>query len=193
MTLRLLMAVTAVCFLASSASASLTGIINFTGTATTDTTDVTTATAITAVANSAVIAPATGDFAGTEGDGVSWTVPIDLTTLGPVSYTPLWITDNTSGLGVFEFDLTAVTSITPTTIAGQDFLILTGRGDLFKDGAEQTPGNFALTLQDSTGGTSNQFEFSFSANNNTVPEPATVVVWSLLSLVGVFVVRRVNR
>ncbi|MGD0812251.1 MAG: hypothetical protein ABSA83_01495 [Verrucomicrobiota bacterium] len=156
----------AICALAvqQAQATSITGEVNFNGTATLNTTSLTSATEITAFGTTTV-ASGTGTYSilgPTYGQTVTWATPLLFAT-GAQVHTPLW---SFSGAGdTFAFNLASITSY--TVIGGNTTAELMGLGTLTDSAAgfTATPGNFTLTITDSSGGNSGQATFGFAASN----------------------------
>ena len=118
---------------------------------------------------------ATGDFAVDSASPVTFYDFYFTGTGIPQLPTDLWSTDT------FSFEMTSVN----IDFQGNTALVLTGSGVVSGTGYDDTNGTWSLTANNA-GST-----FSFSASTETVPEPATIVVWSLLAgIASIVAVRR---
>lgn len=171
----------------------ISGSVNMAGSATLDTDSLATATMVATFAGGpTLVTSGTQNFAGTAFPAstlVTWQSPLTFAA-GPEAVTPLW-TYTVIGSGtVFSFNLSSIASY---VVNGTDTgALLTGYGTLNETGWTPTPGNFTLTLTDSSAGHSAQATFGFAASDTTQAVPDGGLTVALLggAMAGMTLIRR---
>ncbi len=146
----------------------IVGDLSFTGTYTVDHPNLTVATQFTSFTGVVVTDPH-GDYAGTEGAPVTFTVPLVFAPATPV--TPLW--QFTFGGNVYSLDAVTMDVVLRTS----NLLALEGEAVAKITGFADTPGYWNLTAN--RAGAS----FSFSSSAEAIPEPTGFVLTGLGLLV----------
>ena len=162
----------------------ISGTIQFAGSVAFDTHSLATATRVNTwfdmhgnAGFSSVAFGNTGDFAGiTPGTQVNMAQPW--------IFDPSTPTPNFWSVGGFTFNLLSSTIITQT----KSFLNIEGRGIVSGNGFTPTAANFAFSVQNAGGG--HHLIFTFSANENEVPDGGSTVAFLGLALTGIEVLRR---
>jgi hypothetical protein len=116
------------------------------------------------------VSSGTQAYAGTTGASVTWNngaLPLWFAPAGGIeNISDLW--SFTSGGSTYTFSLASITS---WVVNGADTQgLLSGLGTLSATGYSATPGNFTLTITDSSGGASAQATFGFGASNTALPD-----------------------
>jgi VPDSG-CTERM motif len=159
----------------------ISGTINFAGSARFDTNSLATATTVVTWINTHSEAGNTGDFA---------SIPMNT----PAAFTAPWVFDSGGGIGGphpglwsisgFSFDLLSST----VTFRSSSALIIEGIGIVSGNGFDPTLMQWSFTTQSAGGRT--QATFSFSANGVAIPDGGSAVALLGLALTGIEVLRR---
>jgi hypothetical protein len=148
---------------------SITGTVNFGGGVTLSSSSLNTATSITTFSTTEVTG-GSGTYAAASPyfETVTWKTPLSLVP-GSDVINPLW--SFVAGAVTYSFDLSSITSYTVT--GGNTVAALAGVGTLLDSAAgyTATPGNFTLTITDSSGGTSGTAQFGFAASSTAAGVP----------------------
>jgi len=169
-------------------AAPISGEIDFGGVVTYNTNSLSTATQVTQW-NSSIVLQDSGDFANptyniNPGDSAMMSAPwtfnsgtVAIPAPGP-PLNALW------KIGGFTFDLSTSMVVSQSST----FLDVTGSGTISGNSFDPTPGTWSFTSTKSDGGTSNSF--GFQAQSAAVPEPSSVLLLVVGSVVTAFHVRR---
>ena len=183
-TLLLLLLACALPFRPAKAAAPIQGEIDFGGVVTYNTNSLATATQVTQWNNSIVL-QRSGDFANPTfsidpGDPATMTAPWTFNSGTPGTPAPGPALNALWSIGGFTFDLSS------SMVASQDstFLDVEGTGTISGNGFASTPGTWSFTSTKSDGGTSNSF--GFQAQSTAVPEPGSVVLLVVGSVITAF-------
>jgi hypothetical protein len=112
------------------------------------------------------VSSGTQTYSATSGATVTWSGLPLLFATGAQSKSDLW--SFTSSGKTYTFSLASISSWTVN--AGDTQGLLSGLGTLDATGYSTTPGNFTLTITDSSGGSSAQATFGFGASNTALPD-----------------------
>lgn len=166
-------------------AATIRGQIDFTGSVTFDTTSLATANEVSTWYNAfgasglSTVTLATGDFSGIA-------LGSNATMATPWIFNPSTATPGLWSVGGFTFDLASSTIVSQSST----FLNISGTGTISGNGFDATPGTWAFSTQNASGGP--QSKFSFSATT-TAPDGGSAVALLGIALAGIEGARRIVR
>jgi hypothetical protein len=168
----------------------ITGQIGLVGAATLDSSDFTMATKVTSFSNVSVSTDS-GSFASIPTNGTATiNMPGPWVFIPSQATMPLW--QVSFGANSFTFDLATITSVTPFTMGGLNFLAVTGTGEVSGAGFAPTTATWSFSVSSGPGSTGNTFPFeSFTiSTDHAAPDGGATAALLGLALAGIEVIRR---